>query len=189
MDRRTGMAPDNILREIFETRGTAWYGGESVSQLQHALQAARMAELENAPPALVAAALLHDIGHLLGAGDEGLVERNIDARHEESGARFLARWFDPPVTEPVRLHVKAKSYLCAVEPGYLESLSRASTDSLAVQGGAFGPRQCRAFEQTPHFEEAVRLRRWDETAKDPAAETPPLDHYLEIARRLARPEA
>ncbi len=175
---------DTLIR-LFEVSGADFYGGEEVSQLQHALQAAQLAEADDAPPALITAALLHDVGHLLGAGDEGLAERGIDARHELSGARFLERWFGSEVTEPVRLHVRAKSYLCHVELGYYASLSDASRSSLAAQGGPLNANQAQQFRQEPFFEDAVRLRRWDEGAKDPQARTPALEHYLQIATRVA----
>lgn len=175
----------DTMTRLFKIGGAAFYGGEDVSQLQHALQAAQLAENDNAPQALITAALLHDVGHLLGAGDEGLAERGIDARHELSGARFLERWFGSAVTEPVRLHVQAKSYLCQAEPGYYDSLSQASRDSLAVQGGPLDTWGALGFEQEPFFEDAVRLRRWDDRAKDPQARTPGLDHYLRIATEVA----
>jgi len=176
----------DTMTRLFEIGGAGFYGGEEVSQLQHALQAARLAEKDNASRALITAALLHDVGHLLGAGDEGLAERGVDARHELSGSRFLERWFDAEVTEPVRIHVGAKSYLCRVEPGYYDSLSPASRDSLAVQGGPLDARQAQRFQEEPFFADAVRLRRWDDRAKDPRAITPGLDYYLRIATEAAR---
>lgn len=178
-----------FLRELFETRGAAYYGAESVSQLQHALQTAHLAEIEGGSGALVVAGFLHDIGHLLGRGDEGLAQRDVDARHEVSGARVLGRWFGPELTEPVRLHVQAKSYLCFTDPGYRRRLSRASRDSLAVQGGVLDERQARAFEQTPYADDAVRLREWDDRAKDPDARTPPMDYYIAVAKDLAEDSA
>jgi len=171
----------SILTELFQTRGSDYYGGETVSQLQHALQCAQMAEREGASPELVTAALLHDVGHLLGAGDEGLAEQGVDARHELSGASYLAQWFGPAVTEPIRLHVQAKAYLCHVDDRYYAGLSQASRDSLAVQGGIFDPARTRHFRRELYGDDAVRLRLWDDRAKDPDADTPSLGHYLDIA--------
>lgn len=173
------------IAELFQTKGAAYYGSEPVNQLQHALQSAYLAEESGADRPLVVAALLHDIGHLLGRGDEGLAEEGIDARHELSGARYLARWLGPAVSEPVRLHVQAKSYLCAVDPDYYDGLSQASKDSLAVQGGVFDEEQVTQFTREPWFQDAVRLRRWDDLAKSPEAGTPGLDHYLEMVEELA----
>lgn len=173
------------LNELFEKKGSAYYGAEPINQLQHALQSACLAEREGAGRPLIVAALLHDVGHLLGRGDEGLAEAGTDARHEVSGARYLSRWFGPAVSEPVRLHVEAKSYLCAVDREYYANLTRASQDSLAVQGGVFDEEQAAAFARETFFEEAVRLRRWDDRAKDPAAETPDLQYYLAIAEEVA----
>jgi gamma-butyrobetaine dioxygenase len=162
---------------LFRTRGEAAYGGEAVSQTQHALQSAQLAERAGASAALIGAALLHDVGHLLGPGDEGLAEAGVDARHEEAGARWLARWFVRDLTEPVRMHVAAKRYLCATKPDYLGRLSPASMRSLELQGGPMRAEQARDFEATPHCRDALRLRSWDEAAKVAGACTADFKHY------------
>jgi len=128
------------------------------------------------------ACLLHDIGHLVDGGDEGDALRGIDARHEERGARLLRRWGGEVVSEPVRLHVAAKRYLCTTEMGYLATLSPASVRSLNVQGGPFSAAQAEAFIQQPYAPEAVALRRWDERAKDAAACTPALHHFASYVK-------
>jgi len=176
-----------LLTEMIERRGSALYGGEAVTQLQHALQCAQLAETEGAPPALIAAALLHDIGHLLEDGFDEAAQHDEDRRHEDLGNAFLGRWFGPDVTEPVRLHVAAKRYLCAVEPGYLDGLSPASRHSLMLQGGPMSKAEAADFEASPHADDAVRLRRWDDRGKDPAMETATLEHFLEYADRCAKP--
>ncbi|MFN4282973.1 MAG: phosphonate degradation HD-domain oxygenase [Alphaproteobacteria bacterium] len=173
----------DAIAELLRDRGRARYGAEAVSQLQHALQCAFLAEREDAPTPLIAAALLHDLGHLV-ADDEEAAPQGIDMRHEDVAARYLARRFPPAVVEPVRLHVAAKRYLCAVEPGYFETLSFASVRSLLLQGGAFDEAGARAYIVQPHAAEAVRLRRWDDLAKDPAMATPPLNHYLPLIADL-----
>lgn len=162
--------------------GARRYGEECVSQLEHALQCAYLAEQEGASSALIIACLLHDIGHLVDGGDEGSARRGIDARHEERGATFLSRWFGQAVTEPIRLHVAAKRYLCATAAGYLATLSPASVRSLDVQGGTFSAAQAAAFMQQPYAREVVALRRWDERAKDPHADTPALSHFVPYMR-------
>ncbi|MEC9346589.1 MAG: phosphonate degradation HD-domain oxygenase [Pseudomonadota bacterium] len=167
---------DEVM-DLLARKGAEQYGGEAVSQLQHALQCAHQAEREGEPATLVAACLLHDIGHMLGAGDEGQAARGVDARHEESAARWLARRFVPAVTEPVRLHVAAKRWLCQAEPGYRDSLSEASKLSLAVQGGIYSADEADAFIAQDFAPEATRLRRYDDCAKDPAAVTPDLEHF------------
>ncbi len=161
------------------------------------LQTAAAAEAEGAPDELVAAALLHDIGHLLHGGPEDAAEQGHDTEHEDLGYRFLELHFPPSIVDPVRLHVAAKRYLCAVDPAYEAELSPASVLSLALQGGPMSPVEIAEFEALPHFEAACRLRRWDDAAKDPDAAVPPLEHYrgvLEagrprrpVARRAARP--
>lgn len=161
--------------KLLSERGARQYGDEAVSQLAHALQCATLAERSGASSALIVAALLHDIGHLL--GEDGAARSGADAEHEQVGAAALAVLFRPAVTEPIRLHVPAKRYLCAREPGYDAVLSPASRRSLALQGGAFSPEETRAFLQSPYARDAVALRRWDEAAKDPNAETPGLLHF------------
>jgi phosphonate degradation associated HDIG domain protein len=174
------MTSQELIRKIeslFAERGASEYHGESVSQQEHALQSAMLAEAEGAEAALIAAALLHDVGHLLHGHGEGAAERGIDDAHEELGQRFLRKHFPGSVTEPIRLHVAAKRYLCAAEPGYLASLSPASVQSLALQGGPMSPSDAEAFLMLPYGEAAARLRRWDDRAKIPGLPTPPLSHY------------
>ena len=170
--------------ELFRTRGAEAYLGEPVSQEEHALQAAFLAAQENAPDTLVIATLLHDIGHLLTL-DESAAERGIDQVHEEQAARWLAAHFGPEVTEPIRLHVTAKRYLCAVEPAYLRSLSPASIRSLELQGGPLNNEEALRFEDNPHYRDAVRLRRWDDQAKTPGWPVPDLGQYVTLLREVS----
>src|SRR5579862_5146783 len=151
---------DEIYR-LFEARGDDAYFGEAISQTEHGLQAAHLARQEGASDSLIVAALLHDVGHLLPEQTEELAGQGVDGRHEEAGKAWLSRHFGPEVTEPIHLHVAAKRYLCAVEPGYQERLSPASALSLKLQGGPFTPEQVREFEANPHFYAAARLRHWD----------------------------
>jgi [1-hydroxy-2-(trimethylamino)ethyl]phosphonate dioxygenase len=163
--------------QIFERRGGEAYFGEPVSQREHALQAAYQAEQEQAPQALVVAALLHDVGHLIHGLGEDVADRGVDARHEDAGEHWLALHFPPEVTEPVKLHVAAKRYLCRTDPEYLGKLSPASVQSLALQGGPFSEAEAREFEAYRYYHEAVRLRRWDDRAKIPGLAVPDLEHY------------
>jgi gamma-butyrobetaine dioxygenase len=167
----------DAIMSLFGKRGAAAYHGEAVSQTEHALQAAELAEREGASDALVVAALLHDVGHLLEGQDEDLADRGLDGRHEEAGCSWLAAHFGPEVTEPIRLHVAAKRYLCAVDPAYLTGLSRASRASLMLQGGPMNAEERADFEGNPYFQDAVRLRRWDDLAKIPDLAVPGLKHY------------
>lgn len=169
------------IAALFDGHGAAYYGGEAVTQTQHALQCARLAELAGEPPALVAAALLHDIGHLM-----QMESRTEDMRHQEVASRALAPLLGPEVTEPIRLHVAAKRYLCAVDPAYHDTLSQASRDSLVLQGGPYDAEGMRNFDRNPHAQAAVRLRRYDDLAKDVDARTPPLAHYLALLRPLLK---
>ena len=150
---------------------------EWVTQTEHALQTAQLARHGEADAPAIAAALLHDVGHLLMNEPR---PGEPDRRHEEVGARFLANWFGPEVTTPVRLHVPAKRYLCAVEPTYEGGLSDASAESLRVQGGAMSPEEVEAFRATPHYESGVALRRWDDAAKVVDADAGTLDDHREL---------
>ena len=159
---------------------------EEVTELEHALQSAALAQAEGAPDHLVAAALLHDVGHLVSDDnvplDEDLAE---DFHHERVGARYLARWFGPEVTAPVALHVAAKRYLCAVKPGYLDDLSPSSVRSLALQGGPMSAAEVEAFERLSHHEAATLVRRWDDRAKVAGLAVADLDAYRSLLARLA----
>ena len=166
------------LLEIFVGRATRRYGLSAINQLQHALQAAALAEADNAPPATVLASLLHDVGHMVHDLGEDPAARGVDDVHEELGATWLAERFGPEVSEPVRLHVTAKRYLCTVERDYFSKLTPDSVRSLKLQGGPMSPDEVAAFRADPFHAEAVRLRRYDEGAKDPRAQTPDFDHYL-----------
>jgi phosphonate degradation associated HDIG domain protein len=180
---------DGLIAEIvnlFETRGHAAYFGEPVSQLEHALQAAHVAEADRASPALIVAALLHDVGHLLHSEAEDVAERGVDTHHESAGKAWLARRFGPEVWQPVALHVAAKRYLCSVDGAYLNQLSAASLLSLELQGGRFTESQVRAFEANPFFADAIRMRRFDDQAKKPFWDVPRLKHYFAKLERVAR---
>lgn len=176
----------NEISRLFRERGGSQYGGEAVTQLEHALQAAMLAEAEGAGEALISAALLHDIGHLLHDLPEDAPEDGVDDVHEERAHRWLGDHFGPEVTEPIRLHVDAKRYLCAVEPSYRATLSVPSQRSMELQGGAFTAEEAREFESRPYFQEGTRLRRWDDLAKVAGLATPPLDHFLPLVAAACR---
>lgn len=162
---------------VLHDGGAAAYFGEPVTQLQHALQAAALAEAAGAPDALVVAALLHDIGHLLTNATRDSLPGGTDFHHEDAGEQWLSAHFGPAVTEPIRLHVAAKRYLCAIDPNYAASLSPASQDSLLLQGGPMTADEVSAFTATPWAAEAAALRRWDDAAKTPGLEVPGLSQH------------
>ena len=119
------------MGRIYATGADALYGGEAITQLEHALQCAELARQAGASPSLISAAFFHDLGHLLHGLGEDCAERGLDDHHERSGALVLARWFGSDVSEPVRLHVEAKRWLCRAESDYHASLSPASQRSWA----------------------------------------------------------
>lgn len=173
------------IQRLFETHGERPYDGgrrESVSALAHALQCAQLAEWAGADLPLVAAALLHDIGDFDEAGAVG--DDRSDNRHETRALPWLAQAFGVEVLEPIRLHVAAKRYLVATEPGYRETLSAASLLSLGLQGGPMEAAEQRRFEEEAHAPQAVLLRRWDDAAKELGKPTPSLDYYLALLLEL-----
>jgi len=148
-----------------------------VSLLAHSLQTAQLAERAQAPRALVAAALLHDIGHLLASPHD---VHPCDDVHELRALGLLGSAFGRDVLEPIRLHVQAKRYLVSTDPRYAAALPQAARSSLALQGGPMSRDEIWLFDDTPYAEQAVALRRWDDAAHAPGKRTPPLDYYLEL---------
>ena len=172
------------LARLFAGQGAREYLGEPVTQAAHMLQTAALAQAAGAPDALVAASLLHDVGHFTGRISGAELMEGTDNRHSHVGADWLAAWFPAPVTEPVRLHVAAKRYLCAVEPDYFARLSEASVHTLALQGGPMNPDEAAAFARHPYGRDAVTLRRFDEAAKNPDVEVPGFERYRDLLVRL-----
>ena len=168
------------IAALFARRGAEAYFGEQVSMLEHGLQAAHFASTDGAPPSLVVAALLHDVGHLLESVPDDIADWRHDAQHETVGSAWLARHFDAEVWEPVALHVAANRYLCATDPTYHAQLSAASVHTLGLQGGLMPAAEIVVFERRRFFREAVHLRRWDDRGKIAGFATPGLDHYLEL---------
>lgn len=183
------------LETLYMTKGARSYGLEPVSQLEHALQCAFMAEDEGAGDDLVAASLLHDLGHLVYDTCDTCAQatpRPVDDRHEHHEhrpIRMLRRHFGEPVLAPIRLHVAAKRYLCAIDPDYRAELSAGSQRSLEMQGGAYTPDEARAFIALPYAVDAVRLRTWDDRAKIPGKPTPGLGYFMKLLRRCAHEPA
>lgn len=177
------LSVEEIL-QLYETRGARLYGSEAVSQLEHALQCAVLAIEEQAPPALVAAALLHDLGHLL-ADVPHRIGCEADDLHQYVAIPFLRGTFPEAVLEPVRLHVEAKRFLCRAERGYLERLSSASRHSLELQGGPLSALEAERFIARPYALDAVRLRRWDDRGKVPGAATPALHTFAPLLRQVS----
>lgn len=183
------------IEPLFAANGARVYAGEPVTQLQHALQSAQLAERSGAAAALIVAALLHDFGHMANDQGETPTLRGIDDRHEYVALPFLRGLFDDAVLQPIKLHVDAKRYLCArghVSTGgaingaqYWANLSANSKRSLELQGGIFTDTEAQRFISQPYADGAVSVRVWDDAAKVENADTPPLGHYLALAERIA----
>jgi [1-hydroxy-2-(trimethylamino)ethyl]phosphonate dioxygenase len=174
---------------LFARHGAGAYFGEPVSMLQHGLQAAHFATEERAPAPLIVAALLHDIGHLLEDLPEDIAAWHADARHEAIGGAWLANRFGPEVGNPVRLHVAAKRYLCAVDPAYFAKLSSASVLTLKLQGGPMSTREVAGFEAEPFYREAVQVRRYDDRGKIVGLEVAGLSAYRNLIESVATPRS
>lgn len=181
----------DLIFDFMRRHGQSFYD-ESVTQLEHGLQAADLARSSHADQNQVIAALLHDIGHFLMdecSDQSGFLEE--DWFHETIGAVHLEPFFDSSVTEPIRLHVPAKRYLCTVDSKYYDGLSVASKQSYKLQGGKMSDEEVEAFQAHPEFETAVLLRRWDDGAKVKDKPVPDLDEYRQdlIACLRLNPES
>jgi predicted HD phosphohydrolase len=166
---------------LYRTEGGARIGRDAVSQQEHALQCGLLAQEAQAGPELVAAALLHDLGHLVTPADP----QQRDHRHETRALVFLRGGFPIAVLDPIRLHVAARRYLCAIDSGYLAGLSPAARRCLHLQGGPLRGEEMRAFLAEPHAPDAVALRHWDDQARSPTRPTPGWEHFqrvLELVR-------
>jgi [1-hydroxy-2-(trimethylamino)ethyl]phosphonate dioxygenase len=174
------------ITSLFGRQGAQSYFGESVSLTEHSLQTAYAGQLAGAPAALVVAALLHDVGHLIEDVPDDILDWQADARHEEVGSGWLALRFGPEVYEPVRLHVPAKRYLCAVDRSYFARLSAASVRTLELQGGPMSAGEVATFERERFFADAVLVRRWDDQGKVAGLVTPALSAYGELISQCSR---
>jgi len=177
------------IADLLTLKADGQYGLARITQQQHALQCAWLAERQGGPDALIVASLLHDVGHLVHDLGDDPAGRGVDDLHEERGYEFLAAWFGPEVSEPVRLHVAAKRYLCATEFDYFSKLSKDSVLSLSLQGGPMSQAEVAAFAAQPQAEAAVQLRRFDEQGKVKGLQTPPVEHFLPYVERCLRPVA
>jgi phosphonate degradation associated HDIG domain protein len=185
-----GLTLEDIER-LFVAKGERTPGGGPVTHLEHALQAAHLAEREGGGEALVVAAFLHDIGHLINDQGETPSLRGIDDRHESVALPFLRDLFGPEVLQPIRLHVEAKRYLCArgdgavSGAGYWAALPIDSRCSLELQGGIMSDAEAEAFRARPFAAEGVRVRIWDDRARVHGTATPSLAHFMGRAARVA----
>ena len=178
----TALTTLDEIQRLYAAQGGLTYG-EGVTQMEHALQCAALAEADGAAPSLVVAALLHDVGHLFEDDAEAL---RTDDHHELSGVQSLAGLFGEAVLQPIALHVAAKRYLCFTEPGYFDALSAASKASLKLQGGPFDAAQAALFEGQPYWREALALRRYDDTGKSDVASGRAFTDFAPLMEGLLR---
>lgn len=177
---------ENIIH-LFAEKGSQLYGAEAISQLEHALQCANLAEKSSQNHELITACLLHDLGHLIHDLGDNPANQGIDDQHEYRAIPLLSQIFSKAVTEPIRLHVIAKRYLCSVDSEYWDSLSAASKRSLELQGGIFSPEQAAKFIQQPYAQHAVQLRIYDDKAKMTNLPTPDLNHFTQFMSASLEP--
>jgi len=186
ISRLRGADEDQTVQILFDfmcERGQSNYD-ESVTQIAHALQCAELAANGNCGDHVVTAALFHDIGHLLlDEHDAQSGFLNTDLNHEEAGANLLEDFFPTTVTEPIRLHVPAKRYLCSTDPDYYEKLSAASKRSFEVQGGNLSDDEQQHLEANPGLSVALTLRRFDDLGKQSSHEPPNIHTYTTTVKR------
>lgn len=175
-----------FIADIFERRGAESYLGEPVSMSEHMLQGAWLAEQDGAPEELVAAALLHDIGHYTSEFGTYSPDDVEDKHHDEAGGEVLAPFFPPVIVQCVRLHVSAKRYLCATDPTYFSKLSPASVHTLSLQGGPMSAEEVAEFRSNPFHDEAVRVRIWDEGGKVAGMKTRAFRDYVPLLERVVK---
>ena len=175
------------IEQLFTLHGARMYSGEPVTQSQHALQTACLAEQSSADDELVTACLLHDLGHMLNEQGETPTLRGFDDTHQYFALPFLRGLFSDRVLDAIKLHVDAKRYLCRMRPDYWSALSADSKRSLELQGGIYSQKQCVEFIARPGALDAVKLRQWDDQAKQPNLTTPDLTHFLQRAAHCRIP--
>ncbi len=180
---------DNIvdfIADIFHRRGAESYLGEAVTMSQHMLQAAQLADKESGDEQLIAAALLHDIGHYTNEFPDDALHRGIDNHHDTAGAAILAPYYPALIVDCVRHHVAAKRYLCRTEPGYFNQLSAASVHTLGLQGGPMNANEARKFGRQTHLKAIIQVRKWDERAKTVVLASPSFETYVPLLNRLIK---
>ncbi|MCJ8300027.1 MAG: HD domain-containing protein [Pseudomonadales bacterium] len=175
-----------FILDLFARRGPESYLGESVSMADHMEQSAACAVEDGADNALVIAALLHDIGHFISDFPLDALEKGMDNYHEDAGAIILEQFYPSEISEPVRLHVAAKRYLCAVDKSYQARLSPASVNSLNLQGGKMNAEEIAVFEANPHHQAAIKLRYYDDDGKVSGRTIYKIEHYRDTLQSLLK---
>ena len=189
LDNKHNVPADEVVDYIinlFHVMGDKSYLGEGISQAEHGLQCAVVADQFESSDSLIIATLLHDIGHFLHDFDEDCADHGIDSQHEDVGADWLSKYFPDNVTEPVRMHVGAKRYLCAKQPDYFDMLSPASVHSLKLQGGPMNEAEIITFEESLHLKDALDLRRYEEAGKSVGVKTPAIESYRALMEKLLK---
>ena len=191
-----GATVERVMAMLAEA-GEHSYGGEAVTQLEHALQAATLAQLQGHDEEFVVACLLHDLGHLTDEAQEVLdVDAATDAdgslrarqrsealEHGAEGAAFLEGVASERIRYLIAGHAAAKRYLCTTDPSYYDRLSPVSKRTMADQGGLMSPEEVASFAANPWAADLVALRRFDDAAKEPGMATPRLEAFRPLVER------
>ena len=171
----------NIIDKIISNfiNNKSLYIGEKVTMTEHMIQSAMLAEKNKSSSSLICASLLHDYGHFILDNPDKLVNQKEDGKHEDVAYQYLKKFFKKNVVEPIRIHVKAKRYL-ARNQKYYQILSQASKASLHLQGGVMDKEEAEEFEKEKFFDDAIKLRKFDEAAKKTGIKMKNINDYKDL---------
>jgi len=171
----------NIVEKIISNfvNNKSLYIGEKVTMTEHMIQSAMLAEKNKSSSSLICASLLHDYGHFILDNPDKLVNQKEDGKHEDVAYRYLKKYFKKNVVEPIKIHVKAKRYL-ARNQKYYRILSQASKVSLHLQGGVMNEEESEKFEKEKFFDDAIKLRKFDEAAKKTGIKMKNINDYKNL---------
>ena len=171
----------NVIEKIIDKfqNNKSLYIGEKVTIAEHMIQSAMMAEKTKSKDTLICSCLLHDYGHFILEDPDALVREKKDGKHEDVGYEYLKKYFKEEIVEPIKNHVLAKRYL-ARDQKYFNLLSPASITSLKLQGGLMSDDEAQTFEKNKYFKDSIKLRRFDEAAKNEGVKIKDIIEYKSL---------
>ena len=171
----------NVIEKIIDKfqNNKSLYIGEKVTIAEHMIQSAMIAEKTKSKDTLICSCLLHDYGHFILDDPDELVRKKKDGKHEDVGYEYLKKYFKEEIVEPIKNHVLAKRYL-ARDQKYFNLLSPASITSLKLQGGLMSDDEAQTFEKNKYFKDSIKLRRFDEAAKNEGVKIKDIIEYKSL---------